>query len=110
MYDDSSRTAWSSTAAGAFLSDVGVKDGKIVAVGLKLEGDSLQTVDAEGLVVSPGFIDPHTHFDVQLLWDGRGKTGFGTRNNVNHSRKLLPLPSAAQGPRPTSPGWHVSAN
>ncbi len=55
-----------------FKGDVAVKDGKIAAVGA-VSGAARETIDANGRVVAPGFIDPHTHFDVQLLWDGAAR-------------------------------------
>jgi hypothetical protein len=48
--------------------DVGIRDGRIVAVG-EAKGTAAQTVDAGGLVVAPGFIDVHTHYDAQVMWD-----------------------------------------
>jgi N-acyl-D-aspartate/D-glutamate deacylase len=48
--------------------DVGIRDGRIVAVGDVAE-DAKQTIDATGRIVSPGFIDIHTHYDVQVFWD-----------------------------------------
>ena len=56
----------------AFLGDIGVKDGRIANVG-RVDGPTRETLDAQGRVVAPGFIDPHTHFDVQLLWDGAAR-------------------------------------
>lgn len=50
------------------LGDVGVRDGRIVVVGEILE-EALTEVDATGLVVAPGFVDIHTHFDAQVFWD-----------------------------------------
>jgi N-acyl-D-aspartate/D-glutamate deacylase len=52
----------------AFFGDVAVRNGKIVEVG-KLSGSATRTIDAEGLVVAPGFIDNHCHYDAQVLWD-----------------------------------------
>jgi N-acyl-D-amino-acid deacylase len=55
-----------------YRGDVGVKDGKIVEIG-RLDGASAkETVDAEGHVVAPGFVDGHTHMDAQIFWDPIG--------------------------------------
>jgi|tagenome__1003787_1003787.scaffolds.fasta_scaffold20947793_2 N-acyl-D-aspartate/D-glutamate deacylase len=56
------------TAAPARRADVGVRDGRIVDVG-DITDDATQTIDADGLVVAPGFVDLHTHYDAQVLWD-----------------------------------------
>jgi len=50
-------------------ADVAVAGGLIAAVGDLAEGEAAQVVDADGLVVCPGFVDPHTHYDAQLFWD-----------------------------------------
>ncbi len=52
----------------SFQADVAVHQGKIVGVG-KINATATRTIDAEGRVVAPGFIDHHTHFDPQALWD-----------------------------------------
>lgn len=56
------------TGAARYQGDVGVKDGRIAAVG-KVDEAARETIDASGLVVSPGFIDIHTHYDAQVFWD-----------------------------------------
>jgi N-acyl-D-aspartate/D-glutamate deacylase len=56
------------TGAPGRKADVGVRDGKIVALGEVTETGTAE-FDAEGLVVAPGIIDPHTHYDAQLFWD-----------------------------------------
>src|SRR5579862_6678348 len=56
------------TGAPARRADVGIRDGRIVAVGEVTE-EARETIDAGGLVVAPGIVDPHTHYDAQLFWD-----------------------------------------
>ena len=52
----------------SFIGDVAVKGGKIVEVGHVSPG-AAKTIDAAGLIVSPGFVDIHTHYDAQAFWD-----------------------------------------
>jgi N-acyl-D-aspartate/D-glutamate deacylase len=52
----------------AYEADVGVAAGRVQTVG-KIAGGAGEVIDARGLVVAPGFIDPHTHYDAQLFWD-----------------------------------------
>ena len=56
------------TGAPPIVGDVGVRGGRIAFVG---EGDTsgLETLDGSGLMLAPGFVDPHTHYDAQLGWD-----------------------------------------
>src|SRR5688572_3710508 len=54
--------------APRFRADVAAHNGKIVAIG-KLEATATNTIDASGKIVSPGFVDPHTHYDAQITWD-----------------------------------------
>jgi N-acyl-D-aspartate/D-glutamate deacylase len=59
------------TGAPGRIADVGVRGDRIVAVAAPgaLDEPSAETIDADGLVVCPGFVDLHTHYDAQLLWD-----------------------------------------
>jgi N-acyl-D-amino-acid deacylase len=54
------------TGAPSRRGDVAIAGGKIVPAG----GAAKRVIDADGLVVAPGFIDPHTHYDAQICWDG----------------------------------------
>ncbi|HEY7203507.1 MAG TPA: D-aminoacylase [Methylomirabilota bacterium] len=56
------------TGRAGVRGDVGIRGGKIAALG-ELKGHGAQTVDAGGLVVAPGFVDVHTHYDAQVMWD-----------------------------------------
>src|SRR5581483_75576 len=50
-------------------ADIAIAEGKIVEIGT-IDGSAKRTIDASDLVVAPGFIDPHTHYDAQICWDG----------------------------------------
>ena len=59
------------SGAQRFTADVGIRDGRIVEVG-RITAPAARTIDADGLIVSPGFIDGHTHMDAQVAWDPLG--------------------------------------
>ena len=85
-----------------FVGDLGIKDGKVAALG-KADGPATTTIDAKGKIVSPGFVDVHTHYDAQILWDRMlsispwhgvtttviGNCGFGVAPTRPLHRKLI---------------------
>ena len=56
------------SGATPFVGDVAVLDGRIAAVG-RFEGEGREEIDAEGLLMTPGFVGIHTHYDGQATWD-----------------------------------------
>jgi len=57
------------TGAPSFMGDLGVKDGLIRHAGTANGQTASRVLDADGLALAPGFIDPHTHYDAQIAWD-----------------------------------------
>src|SRR3546814_238685 len=86
----------------AYVADVAIADGRIIAVG-EVAGKGHEEIDAEGLLVTPGFVDVHTHYDGQVTWldwlapsSGPGLTnvvlgncvvGFGPCHPKRHSER-----------------------
>jgi N-acyl-D-amino-acid deacylase len=57
------------TGAPARMGGVALSDGRITGVGVDAGEAARERLDARGLVLAPGFIDPHTHYDAQVAWD-----------------------------------------
>ena len=58
------------TGSESFRGDVAVTQGRIAAVG-KIDGAGAEEIDAGGMLVTPGFVDVHTHYDGQVTWEHR---------------------------------------
>ncbi len=95
-------TIYDGTGAEGVRADLGIRDGRIAAIG-DLARDATTVFDAGGLAVAPGFVDIHTHYDAQVLWDERvsfspwhgvttcvvGNCGFGIAPARPRNRELL---------------------
>src|ERR1700742_3553761 len=66
-----------------YAADVAIKDGKIAAVGA-VAGQGAEEISAAGLIVTPGFVDIHTHYDGQVTWENRLRptSGHGVTTTV----------------------------
>ena len=90
------------TGKDRFAGDIGVKSGRIAAVG-NVEAEAARTIDAAGRIVAPGFVDIHTHYDAQIIWDPSlsispwhgvtsvvmGNCGFSIAPTRQHQRDLI---------------------
>ena len=90
------------SGGAGFAGDVAIKDGKIVAVGA-IAGRGAEEIDATGRIVTPGFVDIHTHYDGQITWENRlapssghgvttvvmGNCGVGFAPARPHQRQLM---------------------
>jgi N-acyl-D-aspartate/D-glutamate deacylase len=59
------------SGAKRFAADVGISNGQIARIG-RITESAKRTIDADGLIVTPGFVDGHTHMDAQVMWDPMG--------------------------------------
>ena len=79
-----------------YLGDVGIKGDRIVSVGRPL-AEAARVIDATGKVVTPGFIDPHTHYDAQICFDPYAypaiEHGITSVVTGNCSLSLAPVPA-----------------
>ena len=108
MYDVkiTNGTVVDGTGAPRFVGDVAVKDGVVVEVSQSsLDGDAAETVDATGMLVTPGFVDIHTHYDGQATWDT------GIDPSAGHGVTTIVMGNCGVGFAPVRPGdeqWLIS--
>ena len=57
------------TGRGRYRADIGIKSGLIAEIGRIPDHEADEVLDASGMIVAPGYIDLHTHYDAQLFWD-----------------------------------------
>src|SRR6516225_372833 len=92
------------TGALGFLADVAVQDGTIVGVGKYAGAAATRTIDAAGRVVAPVFIDHHTHYDPQAVWDPL------CSSSVQNGHTMVIVGQCGQVLAPTRPGdgaWYL---
>src|SRR2546426_5293532 len=81
-----------------FSADVAVQDGKIVGVGKYAGASATRIIDADGRAVAPGFIDHHTHYDPQAVWDPL------CSSSVQNGHTMVIVGQCGQASAPTRPG------
>ncbi len=86
------------TGADRRQADVAIVDGAVVAVGPNLEGEAKETIDATGKLVTPGFVDIHTHYDGQVTWDDELNPSAG------HGVTTIVMGNCGVGFAPVRPG------
>jgi N-acyl-D-amino-acid deacylase len=83
------------TGSPAFYADVGIKDGRIAAIGALAAKTARQIIDAKGKIVAPGHVSQHSHYDVALFWDpycsNSGENGVTTVVNANCGFGVAPV-------------------
>lgn len=81
-----------------YVGDIGIKDGVIVELGGNISSVSNKTIDADGAIVTPGFVDIHTHFDGQVTWDDKMDPSF------SHGVTSIVMGNCGVGFAPVPPG------
>ncbi|HVH17894.1 MAG TPA: amidohydrolase family protein, partial [Myxococcota bacterium] len=89
------------TMVPKFRADIGIRDGRIVEIGRIQSRDADRVLDADGLIVAPGFVDLHTHYDAQATWDP-----FLTPSSW-HGVTTVVMGSCGVGFAPVSPDRHA---
>lgn len=85
------------TGSPAYYADVGIKAGRIAAIGSLARKDAQQVIEADGKTVAPGHVTQHSHYDVALFWDpycsNSGENGVTTLVNANCGFGIAPVRS-----------------
>ena len=93
------------TGAPPFSADIAIRDGRIVEIGV-VTGGARETIDAAGAIVTPGFIDIHTHYDGQFLWDPEARTELLQRRDDGDRGQLRRRLRARPGREPQGSDRH----
>ncbi len=86
------------TGGARFEGEIAIKDGKIAAIAPSVPGDAKKTIDATGRIVTPGFVDVHTHYDGQVTWDDTLEPSSG------HGVTTVVMGNCGVGFAPVKPG------
>lgn len=83
------------TASPSFHADIGIRDGRITELGNLSDAEADRVIDATGKIVAPGYVNQHSHYDVQLFWDpycsNAGENGVTTVVNANCGFGVAPV-------------------
>jgi N-acyl-D-aspartate/D-glutamate deacylase len=85
----------------AVRAEIAIKDGVIQAITSQIEGESKEVIDANECIVTPGFIDVHTHYDGQVTWDSN------LEPSVNHGVSTVVMGSCGVGFAPVKSEDHI---
>ena len=88
------------TGAPPFYGSVGVRDGVIAEIGADLSGAAREHIDAEGRLLTPGFVDIHTHYDGRVTWDDALEPSF------SHGTTTVVTGNCGVGFAPVRPNAH----
>src|SRR5947208_6667450 len=91
------------TGLPRYRADVGVRHGRIVTIG-RIRERAREVIDADGHVVTPGFIDGHTHMDAQIFWDPLGTSSCWHGHGSRHQVELDDVPRVPRLPRGLAQG------
>ena len=87
------------TGAAPFVADVAISGGVVAAIG-KLDREAMEEIDAAGCIVTPGFVDVHTHYDGQITWEHT------LTPSSNHGITTVVMGNCGVGFAPVRPGQH----